>query len=97
MATIDISPSKIHILAFPFPAKGHINPMLHLCNRLATKDFRVTLITTTSIFKSAKTKTIGSIKIECLPDDSDEPVEEDLKGFLARLRAAASRGLEELV
>ncbi|XP_027117921.1 UDP glycosyltransferase 9-like [Coffea arabica] len=97
MGTVDISPSKIHILAFPFPAKGHINPMLHLCNRLATKDFRVTLITTTSIFKSAKTKAIGSIKIECIPDDSDEPVEEDLKGFLARLRAAASRGLEELV
>ncbi|CDP08077.1 unnamed protein product [Coffea canephora] len=73
MATIDISPSKIHILAFPFPAKGHINPMLHLCKRLSAKDFR------------------------CIPDDSDEPVEEDLKGFLARLRAAASRGLEELV
>ncbi|CDP08078.1 unnamed protein product [Coffea canephora] len=56
MGTIDISPSKIHILAFPFPAKGHINPMLHLCNRLAAKHFMVTLITTASTFKAAASK-----------------------------------------
>ncbi|KAI5670039.1 hypothetical protein M9H77_19892 [Catharanthus roseus] len=70
MGTIDIitSPTPIHILAFPFPAKGHINPLLHLCNRLASKGFKITLITTVSTLKSVKTSKANGIDIESIPD-----------------------------
>lgn len=77
MGTIEISsPRKTHILAFPFPAKGHINPMLHLCNRLASKGFRVSFITTISTYKDAKnkieSKSGGLINLESIPDGTEK-------------------------
>ncbi|KAL3516199.1 hypothetical protein ACH5RR_023101 [Cinchona calisaya] len=97
MGTIDISPSKTHILAFPFPAQGHINPMLHLCNRLAAKDFMVTLITTTATFKSVTNKAISSIKIVCISDGLEEFPEGDIEAYFTQFRTAASKSLTELI
>ncbi|KAJ4842828.1 hypothetical protein Tsubulata_017093 [Turnera subulata] len=37
-----------HVLVFPLPAQGHINPMLQFSKRLAAKGIKVTLITTSS-------------------------------------------------
>ncbi|XP_010522243.1 PREDICTED: UDP-glycosyltransferase 74E2 [Tarenaya hassleriana] len=33
-----------HVLALPYPAQGHITPMLQLCKRLASKSVKVTLV-----------------------------------------------------
>ncbi|KAG8481364.1 hypothetical protein CXB51_026119 [Gossypium anomalum] len=37
---------ETHVLVFPFPIQGHINPMLQFSKRLASKGLRVTLIST---------------------------------------------------
>ncbi|XP_021774775.1 UDP-glycosyltransferase 74E2-like isoform X2 [Chenopodium quinoa] len=40
-----------HVLVFPFPIQGHINPMLQFSKRLASKGLKVTLVTTQSLSK----------------------------------------------
>lgn len=37
-----------HVLVFPLPIQGHINPMLQFSKRLASKGLKITLITTLS-------------------------------------------------
>ncbi|CAM8947780.1 unnamed protein product [Rhodiola kirilowii] len=44
--------SKPHILTLPYPSQGHINPLLHLSKRLASKGAKTTLATTVFIAKS---------------------------------------------
>ncbi|CAI9108438.1 OLC1v1008027C1 [Oldenlandia corymbosa var. corymbosa] len=92
-------PSDAHILAFPFPAKGHINPLLHLCNRLTAKGFRITLITTTATFKSVQSKASGNgINIECIEDELEhQDAEGDMDDYFRKFRAAASKGLKDLI
>eukprot|EP01018_Ginkgo_biloba_P032414 Gb_32819 [translate_table: standard] len=36
----------LHVVAFPFPLQGHMNPMFHFCNKLASKGLTVTFVTT---------------------------------------------------
>ncbi|WCJ21866.1 UDP-Glycosyltransferase superfamily protein [Euphorbia peplus] len=36
---------ETQIIAFPFPAQGHINPMFQFCKRLASRKIKITLIT----------------------------------------------------
>eukprot|EP00253_Pinus_taeda_P008288 PITA_08288 len=38
--------SKLHVLLVPFPAQGHINPMLQFARRLSSKNLQVTFVTT---------------------------------------------------
>ncbi|CAM8956677.1 unnamed protein product [Rhodiola kirilowii] len=59
------SDHQAHIISFPFPAQGHINPNLQFCKRLVAKGLEVTLITTISIGN-----TIYPLKSQ-VPDESD--------------------------
>ncbi|GLT33407.1 hypothetical protein SLA2020_080010 [Shorea laevis] len=67
----------IHVLVFPFPAQGHMNPMLQFSKRLASKGLRVTLITVTAPAKPLQLST-SSINIESIefnePYNDDEPM-----------------------
>ncbi|GLT33408.1 hypothetical protein SLA2020_080020 [Shorea laevis] len=63
-----------HVLVFPFPAQGHINPMLQFSKRLASKGLRVTLITVTAPAKPLQLPT-SSINIESI--EFNEPYNED--------------------
>ena len=38
--------SQLHILVVPFPGQGHINPMLQFAKRLASKNLKVSFVTT---------------------------------------------------
>ncbi|CAO2821751.1 unnamed protein product [Amaranthus hypochondriacus] len=38
-----------HVLVFPYPLQGHINPMLQFSKLLASKGLKITIITTTTI------------------------------------------------
>ncbi|KAL7168877.1 hypothetical protein ACSBR2_033996 [Camellia fascicularis] len=63
--------SEKHILVFPFPAQGHINPLLQFSKRLSSKEgLKVTLITTTSVSNSMHIHSGGSnsIQIESIHD-----------------------------
>ncbi|XP_006838761.2 UDP-glycosyltransferase 87A2 [Amborella trichopoda] len=35
-----------HVVAVPFPGQGHINPMMHLCKRLASKGAAISFVVT---------------------------------------------------
>ncbi|CAM8928571.1 unnamed protein product [Rhodiola kirilowii] len=59
------SDHQAHIISFPFPVQGHINPNLQFCKRLVAKGLKVTLITTISIGN-----TIHPLKSQ-VPDESD--------------------------
>uniref|UniRef100_I1Q1K6 Uncharacterized protein n=1 Tax=Oryza glaberrima TaxID=4538 RepID=I1Q1K6_ORYGL len=37
-----------HVLLVPYPARGHMQPLLHLASRLAAAGLRLTVVTTTS-------------------------------------------------
>ncbi|EFJ21640.1 hypothetical protein SELMODRAFT_417526 [Selaginella moellendorffii] len=60
-----------HVLAFPFPAQGHIPPMLHLCRKLSSMGFVITFLNIGSKNKSSATGDekfrFMSISDECLP------------------------------
>ena len=44
----------IHVIVFPFPVQGHINPMLQFSKQLASSGLRVTLATTSSFATKAQ-------------------------------------------
>ncbi|PKA53430.1 UDP-glycosyltransferase 87A2 [Apostasia shenzhenica] len=45
MATA-VGDRRTHIVAVPFPGRGHINPMMNLCRVLATRDLAITVVVT---------------------------------------------------
>ncbi|KAG6732904.1 hypothetical protein I3843_01G192500 [Carya illinoinensis] len=65
---------EIHILVLPYPAVGHINPMLQFSKRLASKGPKVTLVMTGTMstgYKSMQAQA-RSVAIEPISDGSDE-------------------------
>ncbi|KAI3470318.1 hypothetical protein Pfo_026981 [Paulownia fortunei] len=91
-----------HILAIPFPLQGHINPMVQLGNRLASKGIRVTLVTTVSISTSLQTQAGSSsnlINIETVPDSTIDDVEglDVYEIFIRSFRAAITSGLPDII
>ncbi|KAM7497042.1 hypothetical protein LguiA_021456 [Lonicera macranthoides] len=62
---------KGHCLVLPFPAVGHMNPILQFSKRLQHKGLKVTLATTCFIFNTAH-KISDSIAIETISDGYDE-------------------------
>ncbi|KAK2366683.1 UDP-glycosyltransferase 74G1 [Trifolium repens] len=61
-----------HCLILPYPAQGHVNPMIQFSKRLIEKGVKVTLITVTSLWKSLSTKNLTSIEVESISDGYDE-------------------------
>lgn len=41
-----LSAEKPHAVCLPFPAQGHVNPMMHLCKLLHSKGFHITFVLT---------------------------------------------------
>ncbi|XP_077252961.1 mogroside I-E synthase-like isoform X1 [Tasmannia lanceolata] len=59
-----------HVLVFPLPVQGHINPMLQFAKRLAFKGLKVTIATTIYPAKSLHIGT-GLLEIEPLSDGQE--------------------------
>lgn len=61
-----------HLVAIPFPGRGHINPMINFCKMLATKQphFLITLIVTEEWlgFLSSETKPPDNIQFQTIPN-----------------------------
>ena len=43
--------SKSHVLVLPFPAQGHVNPLMDLSHELAKHDIKITFVNTDFIHK----------------------------------------------
>ncbi|GKV04398.1 hypothetical protein SLEP1_g16556 [Rubroshorea leprosula] len=83
-----------HVLVFPFPAQGHINPMLQFSKRLASKGLRVTLINVTTSAKPLQLPT-SSIVIESIEFDEGNNKDEVLDvARSAAIDGARSAGID---
>ncbi|KAH6768246.1 hypothetical protein C2S51_013582 [Perilla frutescens var. frutescens] len=96
--------TKPHVLVVPFPAQGHINPVLAFAKRLASEGINVTFIMTTKLSKSAKISDCSSITFDYISDGSEEEVEpeklkepETIEAYRERLKAAFSANLAEFI
>ncbi|XP_027118781.1 UDP glycosyltransferase 9-like [Coffea arabica] len=93
---------KPHLLVLPFPAEGHINPLLNFAKRLIPKRFRITFIIAVDFTKKSAHDTQDSssselFNIEYISNGSNEGEEPDsLAGHFRRLHAIMSRDLVKL-
>lgn len=92
--------TKTHIIAIPFPLQGHINPMIQLCNRLASKGVGVTFVTTASVASALDGRAGGSsINFETVPD-STVGVPEGLdiyETFFHMFKTAITNGVPDII
>ena len=92
--------SKAHVLVVPYPAQGHINPMLQFAKRLASKGFKSSLATTVFISKSIPPQFAPLIQVRPISDGYDEggfSQAESTPAYLSSLRANGSKTLAQLV
>ncbi|KAH6819886.1 hypothetical protein C2S53_020720 [Perilla frutescens var. hirtella] len=91
--------TKSHVLVVPFPAQGHINPVLAFAKRLASEGIKVTFIITTNMSKSAKISDCGSITIDYISDGSEEQVKEPetIEAYHKRIKAVFSANLADFI
>uniref|UniRef100_A0A5B7B7K1 Glycosyltransferase n=1 Tax=Davidia involucrata TaxID=16924 RepID=A0A5B7B7K1_DAVIN len=91
------SESVVHVFLVSFPGQGHVNPLLRLGKRLASKGLYVTFSTPESIGKQMRKASNASgeptpvgdgwIRFEFFEDgwDEDEPRRQDLDQYLPQL------------
>ncbi|KAF6139938.1 hypothetical protein GIB67_035086 [Kingdonia uniflora] len=85
-----------HVVLLPFPAQGHMNPLLQFGKLLTTKGIKVTLATTIFLSKSIHIKP-SDVSIETISDGSDETSGSFDKGYLERFKEVGSRTLKDLI
>ncbi|XP_050235948.1 UDP-glycosyltransferase 74E1-like [Mercurialis annua] len=87
-----------HVLVFPYPIQGHINPMLQFSKRLASQGLKVTLIITTSLAKTMQVPQQSSINVETIFDGfKDGEKASTPKEYIATFQATAPKSLAELI
>ena len=95
---------KPHILALPFPAQGHVIPLMELSERLVNQGFKVTFVNTDynhkRVMNAMSEASVGDdrIRLVSLPDGL-EPWEDrnDLAKLMEACRVVMSKNLEELI
>lgn len=89
-----------HCLVLPYPAQGHINPMLEFSKRLIQRGVKVTLVTVVSNWKVVSRKNFTSIEVESISDGYDEggrAAAESLEVYLETFRRVGAQTLAELL
>jgi len=89
-----------HCLVLPYPAQGHINPMLQFAKRLVQRGVKITLITVVSNWKAISSKSFTSIEVESISDGYDDgglAAAETLEIYLDSFRRVGSQTLAELL
>jgi pathogen-inducible salicylic acid glucosyltransferase len=84
-----------HVVVIPYPAQGHINPMIQFSKRLASKGLQVTLV----IFSSQTLSTpasLGSVKVVTISDSSDTG-SSSIGDLLKQFQATVAPKLPQLV
>ncbi|PKI71672.1 gallate 1-beta-glucosyltransferase-like [Punica granatum] len=103
------SESLVHVFLVSFPGQGHVNPLLRLGKRLASKGLLVTFTTPESIGKQMrKASNIGEepspigdgfIRFEFFEDgwDEDEPRRQDLDQYLPQLEKVGKEVIPRMI
>ncbi|KAJ9550722.1 hypothetical protein OSB04_014767 [Centaurea solstitialis] len=90
-----------HVLLFPWPSQGHINPLIQFGKRLLSKGVKTTLVTTIFVSNSIpSTRSHTSIPIESISDGFDAggfaaAASSDV--YLESFREIGSRSLADLI
>jgi len=92
------SQSNVHVLVLPYPAQGHINPLLQFAKRLASKGVKATVATT---HYTANSIAAPNITVEPISDGFDRAgfaeANNDVQLFLSSFRTNGSRTLSQLI
>nr|UHB15571.1 UDP-glycosyltransferase [Paris polyphylla] len=90
-----------HVLLLPFPAQGHINPLLQFGKRLASHGAATTIAITRFFRKTSKpAETVGPVALAAISDGFDEGgfnAADSARSYLDRLELAGSETLAELI
>ncbi|KAI3827212.1 hypothetical protein L1987_01284 [Smallanthus sonchifolius] len=90
-----------HVLLFPFPAQGHINPLVQFGKRLLSKGVKTTLVTTIYILNSTlpHNNNTTSIEIKAISDGFDEGgfASADTESYLKTFKEVGSKSLADLI
>lgn len=95
---------KAHVLSVPYPAQGHINPILQFSKHLASKGLKATLATTLFIANSnIKPNSLlpsTKVQLDTISDGYDEggfEQAESIVAYLASMETVGSKTLDELI
>jgi N-hydroxythioamide S-beta-glucosyltransferase len=86
-----------HVIVLPYPAQGHINPLLQFAKRLASKGLKATLATTHYTVNSIHSTTVG---VEAISDGYDEggfKQSPGVEAYLESFKSVGSKTLAELI
>ncbi|XP_021658033.2 UDP-glycosyltransferase 74G1 [Hevea brasiliensis] len=89
-----------HVLVLPYPAQGHINPMLQFCKRLVSKGVMATLANTKHLTKSMNLDPTSMIDLETISDGFDEggyAQAESPEVYYSTFKAVGSETLANLI
>ncbi|KAL2349363.1 hypothetical protein Fmac_003363 [Flemingia macrophylla] len=89
---------QAHVVVLPYPAQGHINPLLQFAKRLASKGVKATVATT---HYTAASIAAPNITVETISDGFDEggiaQTNNDVRLFLSSFKTNGSRTLSHLL
>ncbi|KMT15546.1 hypothetical protein BVRB_3g058980 [Beta vulgaris subsp. vulgaris] len=92
------SKGEVHVIVFPYPIQGHINPMLQFSKQLASRGLKVTLATTSTFSSKFKNLQSSSITIETISDGSNEvATPENVDAYIEKFDVVAPRSLSQLI
>ncbi|KAI7746825.1 hypothetical protein M8C21_026258, partial [Ambrosia artemisiifolia] len=91
-----------HVLLFPFPAQGHINPIIQFGKRLLSKGVKITLVTTIYILNTnlPHKENTTPITIEAISDGFDEggyASADSSESYLKTFKEVGSKSLGVLI
>ncbi|KAL2465192.1 UDP-glycosyltransferase 83A1 [Abeliophyllum distichum] len=91
-----------HVLAVPFPAQGHVMPLMKLCRKIADQGIKVTFVNAEHIHAkvlaamSDEDKNQHCIELTSIPDGL-QTEEDRKKGLIESLRRTIPRNLTRLI
>lgn len=86
-----------HVIVFPYPSQGHINPLLQFAKRLVAKGVKATIATTVTTVKSIHTASVAVEPISDGFDDGGFGKGRSEGEYLESLREHASESLSQLL
>lgn len=94
------STDRVRVLVVPYPAQGHINPMLQFAKRLVSKGVLTSIALTVYLSRSMHMEPTGPIEIETISDGYDDggyAVAESDDAYQTSLEVVGSRTLRSLI
>ncbi|XP_057762656.1 UDP-glycosyltransferase 74B1-like [Arachis stenosperma] len=89
--------NNVHVLLLPYPAQGHINPLVQFAKRLASKGVKATIATTHYTVNTINAPNVG---VEAISDGFDNggfAQAKNVQLFLTSFRTVGAKTLSQLI